>query len=113
MVQYLIINNNLGKGMNIEQFKTEMKNRTVVVANSELHLHMFETGEMTRKITAEINNQYNPPEKIQELFSQLIGQKVVNFTLFPPFYTDYGKNISVGGKRVYKLRLLFSRPRRH
>lgn len=85
-----------GNSMNTEQFKTEMKKRTVVVANSELHLHMFETGEMTRKIMAEINNKYNPPEKIQELFSQLIGQNVVNFTLFPPFYADYGKNISVG-----------------
>ena len=82
--------------MNTEQFKAEMKKGTVVVAHSELHLHMFETGEMTRKITAEINNQYNLPEKIQELFSQLIGQKVVNFTLFPPFHADYGKNISVG-----------------
>ena len=82
--------------MNTEQFKAEMKKRTVVVANSELHQHMFETGEMTRRITAEINNQYNPPEKIQELFSQLIGQKVVNFTLFPPLSADYGKNISVG-----------------
>ena len=89
-------NNDLEKGMNTEQFKKEMKKGTVVVANSELHLHMFEMGEMTRKITAEINNQYNPPKKIQELFSRLIGQKVVNFTLFPPFYTDYGKNISVG-----------------
>ena len=73
-----------------------MKKRTVVTANSEFHLHMFEIGEETRKLTAEINNKYNPPEKIQELFSQLIGQKVINFKLFPPFYADYGKNISVG-----------------
>ena len=82
--------------MNTEQFKTEMKKRTVVIANSELHQHMFETGEETRKITSEINNGYNSSAKIQELFSKLIGQKVVNFTLFPPFHTDYGKNISVG-----------------
>ena len=82
--------------MKTEQFKAEMKKRTVVVANSELHQHMFEAGEETRRITAEINNKYNPKERIQELFSQLIGQKVVNFMLFPPFYADYGKNISIG-----------------
>ena len=82
--------------MNTEQFKAEMKKRTVVVANSELHLHMFESGEESRRIAAEINNKYNPTDRIQELFSQLIWQKVVNFKLFPPFYTDYGKNISVG-----------------
>ena len=82
--------------MNREQFKAEMKKRTTVVANSELHLHMVEIGEETRKIMAEINNKYHPASKIQELFSQLIGQKVVGFRLFPPFYADYGKNISVG-----------------
>ena len=82
--------------MNTEQFKAEMKKRTEVVANSEMHLHMHEMSEETRKITAKINNQYNSPKKIQELFAELIGQKVVNFTLFPPFYADYGKNISVG-----------------
>ena len=86
--------------MNTEQFKEEMKKRTKVEANSEFHLHMFEAGEESRKITAEINDKYNPQDKIQELFSKLIGQKVVNFKLFPPFYTDYGKNISVG-ERVF------------
>ena len=82
--------------MNSEQFKAEMKKGTVVVANSELHLHMFEVGEKTRKITAKINSHYKSPKKIRQLFSRLIGQNVFNFTLFPPFYTDYGKNISVG-----------------
>ena len=35
--------------------------------------------------------------ELRQLFSELIGQKVDDkFGLFPPFYTDYGKNITLG-----------------
>ena len=49
------------------------------------------------KITMEINNKYHTPEEIVDLFSELTGRKVdKTFRLFPPFYTDCGKNIAVG-----------------
>ena len=49
------------------------------------------------KITMEINNKYHTPEEIVDLFSVLTGRKVdKTFRLFPPFYTDCGKNIVVG-----------------
>ena len=36
-------------------------------------------------------------ESIQEAFEELIGKPVGDtFTLIPPFYTDYGLNITVG-----------------
>jgi len=50
-----------------------------------------------QKITMEINTKYHEPEELAELFSQLIGKPVGEmFGLFPPFYTDFGKNITVG-----------------
>ena len=53
------------------------------------------------KITMEINNKYHTPEEIVDLFSKLIGRSVdKTFRLFPPFYTDCGKNIVVG-KNVF------------
>ena len=53
------------------------------------------------KITMEINNKYHTPEEIVDLFSVLTGRKVdKTFRLFPPFYTDCGKNIVVG-KNVF------------
>ena len=53
------------------------------------------------KITMEINNKYHTPEEIVDLFSELTGRKVdKTFRLFPPFYTDCGKNITVG-KNVF------------
>ena len=50
-----------------------------------------------QKITMEINTKYHEPEEMAELFSKLIGKPVgEGFGLFPPFYTDFGKNIIVG-----------------
>ena len=50
-----------------------------------------------QKITMKINTVYHEPEELAELFSELIGKPVPEgFGLFPPFYTDFGKNITVG-----------------
>ena len=50
-----------------------------------------------QKITMEINTKYHEPEEMAELFSKLIGKPVgEGFGLFPPFYADFGKNITVG-----------------
>ena len=50
-----------------------------------------------QKITMEINTVYHEPEELASLFSELIGKPVGEaFGLFPPFYTDVGKNITVG-----------------
>ncbi|MCP8386569.1 sugar O-acetyltransferase [Clostridioides difficile] len=49
------------------------------------------------KITMEMNNQYHTPGELREIMSRLTGKKVDDtFRLFPPFYTDFGKNISIG-----------------
>ncbi len=50
-----------------------------------------------QKLTLRINTEYHEPEELAELFSELIGKPVgKNFGLFPPFYTDFGKNITIG-----------------
>ena len=50
-----------------------------------------------QKITCELNNKYHDFDEIRQLFSELIGEKVSkDFRLFPPFTTDFGKNIHLG-----------------
>lgn len=54
-----------------------------------------------QKITCILNYQYHEFEERRELFSKLIGKKVDDeFRVFPPFYTDFGKNIHLG-KNVF------------
>lgn len=54
-----------------------------------------------QKITCELNYKYHEFDEIRELFSKLIGKKVDDeFRVFPPFHTDFGKNIHLG-KNVF------------
>lgn len=53
------------------------------------------------KITMEINNSYHTPKELRQMMSRLIGKRVDDtFRMFPPFYTDFGKNIKIG-KNVF------------
>ncbi|NBH84197.1 sugar O-acetyltransferase [bacterium C-53] len=45
----------------------------------------------------ELNTKYHTPEELREIMGRLIGKKVDrSFRMFPPFYTDFGKNITIG-----------------
>lgn len=53
------------------------------------------------RLTMELNGAYHEPDQVRTLFFQLVGQPEDDtFCLFPPFYTDYGQNITVG-KNVF------------
>ena len=63
----------------------------------EIHRFMDEMSEEARRVTFEINNAYHTQEELRELFSRLLGKPVdETFKSFPPFYTDFGKNITIG-----------------
>ena len=54
-----------------------------------------------QKITMKINPAFHEPDEMIQLFSELTGKTVdPSFRLFPPFYTDFGKNITLG-KNVF------------
>lgn len=49
------------------------------------------------RIGMELNNQYHTPEELREIMGRLTGKKIdETFRMFPPFYTDFGKNITIG-----------------
>ena len=49
------------------------------------------------RLGMELNNQYHTPEEIREIMGRLTGKEIdPTFRLFPPFYTDFGKNITIG-----------------
>ena len=87
--------------MNLEEFYDYMKSGQKVEVNSEILKLFNQYSQEAIKITMEINNKYHTPEEIIDLFSKLTAKKVdKSFRLFPPFYTDCGKNITLG-KNVF------------
>lgn len=87
--------------MDIHDFLDHLNRGEAVEGGSEMHQVMHNVSQEALKLTAELNGHYHTPEEIRELFSMLIGKPVdKTFAMFPPFYTDCGKNISVG-KNVF------------
>lgn len=49
------------------------------------------------QIGMELNTQYHTPIEILDIMERLTGKKIdASFGLFPPFTTDFGKNITIG-----------------
>lgn len=65
--------------------------------DAERNAYAKELYQEAVRIGMELNTQYHTPEEIREIMKRLIGKKVDDsFRLFPPFYTDFGKNITIG-----------------
>lgn len=85
--------------MNTNEFLNHVDSKLPIVAGSENHTFMVGLSNEAMRITAELNSAYHTPEEIRALFSELIGKPVdESFGMFPPFYTDCGKNIHIGKK---------------
>ena len=80
------------------QTYTEMTARgEYIEGGSPAHIFMTDAAREAQRITAEMNSGYRSAEELRALFSRLTGQPTdESFGLFPPFYTDFGKNIHVG-----------------
>lgn len=85
--------------MDIEKFISYMNSGKKVVNGSDIHQYMSKLSYEAMKITSRLNEGYHEPGEIRELFSKLTGRKIdESFGLFPPFYTDCGKNLHIGKK---------------
>lgn len=87
--------------MDLETFLEYLNSGKPVKGGSDVHLFMHQVSQEALKVTAEINGSYHEPAELRALFSKLIGKPVdETFAMFPPFYTDCGKNITIG-KHVF------------
>ena len=87
--------------MTVEQYLDEMKPGFTVPGGSDAHLVMHEMSQKALQITMELNNKYHTHEEIIQLMSELTGHEIDDsFGMFPPFYTDCGRNIHIG-KNVF------------
>jgi len=67
----------------------------------EMIQFMRDQSDESRKLQFELNCQYHTPDEIRTIFGRIIDQKMDDgFRLFPPFYTDFGRNTHIG-KNVF------------
>lgn len=82
--------------MTISEFN-EYTKEGKALNTEELVSFMYEMSEKARMLTFKLNNSYHTAEETRAILSELFGYKVPDtLTVFPPLYTDFGKNIKLG-----------------
>lgn len=87
--------------MELQEFFDIIKREHRINAGSEAHQLMHALAQEALLITCELNGSYHTPEEVRTLMMKLTGREIdESFGMFPPFYTDCGKNIWIG-KNVF------------
>lgn len=82
--------------MNITDFLDYVKTGKAL-ASEEIHAFMDAQNDEARRITSELNGSYRTQAEIRKLLSLLFGHAVdPSLRVFPPFHTDFGKNLHIG-----------------
>jgi acetyltransferase-like isoleucine patch superfamily enzyme len=72
-----------------------------ITGDSPFHEVMHRTSQNALRITGELNGRYQEPAQVRKLLAQLTGKPVhESVTVFPPLYSDFGKNITLG-ERIF------------
>lgn len=87
--------------MNLDDLLRALNSGETITGDSSLHEVMHRVSQEALRITGELNSGYHEPMRVRELLSDLTGAPVdETVTVFPPFTSDFGKNITFG-KRVF------------
>ncbi|MCM2603285.1 sugar O-acetyltransferase [Rossellomorea marisflavi] len=84
--------------MNMDEFIEYCRaGHPIAGEDKELHGMLTDCSFEAQRMTMKLNTSYHSNEEIVEIFRELTGREVDDsFMCFPPFYTDFGKNISIG-----------------
>jgi acetyltransferase-like isoleucine patch superfamily enzyme len=87
--------------MELDDLLEALNASQTITGDSPLHGVMHRVSQDALRITGELNGGYQEPARVRELLAQLTGKPVdESVTVFPPFYSDFGKNITLG-KRIF------------
>jgi len=80
-----------------KDFSEYIKDGNVIIYRSDIYNYMNKTSGLAIEKTASLNTGYHSHEEICNILSDITGKEVdESVSLFPPFNTDFGKNITLG-----------------
>lgn len=83
--------------MNLTQLLELLNKEVPLHIGTEAFSCMASYSQEALRSKARLNNSYCTPEEIIKIMSDLTGKPVdASFRMFPPFHTDFGKNITFG-----------------
>ena len=87
--------------MELQDFLDHVNSGAPIEGGSQQHRFMHDAAQEAFRTTAEINTGHRSPDEMRTLMSRLTGRTVdASVTVFPPFYTEFGKNLRLG-KNVF------------
>jgi acetyltransferase-like isoleucine patch superfamily enzyme len=83
--------------MELQDFLDHVNSGALIAGGSEHHRFMHDAAQDALRTLAEMNSGYRTPDEIRALLSRLTGRPVhESVALFPPFYSEFGKNLALG-----------------
>lgn len=83
--------------MDLSRFLEHVDSGAVIEGGSEHHRFMHDAAQDALRVVAEINSAYRTPDEVRSLLARLTGKKVhESVAVFPPFYSEFGKNLTLG-----------------
>ena len=83
--------------MDLSQFLEHVRRGELIEGGSEAHVYMHGAAQEALSIVAQINTGYRTPDEVRALLSRLTGRPVDrSVAVFPPFYSEFGKNLRLG-----------------
>mgnify|MGYP003379982878 CR=1 FL=1 len=83
--------------MQLDEFLQLAARGQLLESGSAAHDFMHRAAQDALRVTAQLNSGYHPPEQVRALLGELTGQPIHDtVALFPPFYCEFGKNLSFG-----------------
>lgn len=81
----------------LQDFLAHVDSGAPIEGGSEQHRFMHDAAQEAFRVTAQINNGYRTPDEILALLAELTGKPIDDsVVVFPPFHSEFGKNLSLG-----------------
>jgi len=81
----------------LQEFLDHVNAGRLIEGGSAAHAFMHEASQEALRTLAELNGAYRSPDEVRALLSRLTGREVAeSVTVFPPFYSEFGKNLTLG-----------------
>lgn len=83
--------------MDLQQFLDHVDRGEMIRGGSDAHRFMHRVAQEALRTTAELNAGYHDPQEIRALLRRLTGGPIDDsVVVFPPFHSEFGKNLRLG-----------------
>jgi len=81
----------------LQDFLAHVDSGAPIEGGSEQHRFMHDAAQKAFRVTAQINNGYHTPDEVRTLLAELTGRPIdPSVVVFPPFHSEFGKNLTLG-----------------